>query len=69
LEKIQIWTSDNKVGMIEGGKHFYQALHAAVAEQEIRFDAETRVAIQVLRDEGFLPMKLPRRRLEWEQFD
>lgn len=69
LDKIQIWTSDNRVGSVSGGKHLGRALHALVQQEETTLRDSDREALQVLRDGGFLPSKLPSRRIEWEQFD
>lgn len=69
MEKIGIWTSDNRVGAVEGGKHLHRALGALVRRNEHDLEAEDRLSLQVLRKAGFIPSKIPERRIEWEHFD
>jgi hypothetical protein len=69
LEKIGIWTSDNRVGAVEGGKHLHRALSALARREEPSLHAEDRHAMQVLRKFSFVPARAGDRRLEWEQYD
>lgn len=69
LDRIQIWTSENRVGSITGGKHFYQALRALVRNEETSLNGENREALQLMRDNDFIPTKIGSRRLEWRQYD
>jgi hypothetical protein len=69
LDRIQIWTSDNRVGSITGGQHFYHALEALVFNEEALLRGSIREALQILRDNEFLPTKIGARRLKWRQYD